>query len=274
MNPREVAVMYNLLDEKWIPVLYHDGTWERVGIRKAFADADKIRQIAASNPMDRVAILRFLLALLYWCKGSPPDTKNASSSGSFPSEWFSKLDDNKECFNLLGEGKRFYQYHGAGEAKNTELAANYLVHEIPTGTNKWHFRHATDEVDGLCPACCTMGLLRLPLFATSGGRGKPPGVNSKPPVYVIPLGVSLAATLRLSWLKVSCLGTPAWETPEMKLPREGAVALLMGLTWLPRRVWLGKSPCRPVSKPGGSIPVLAKTTLRISVLTPVFRRFE
>ncbi len=23
---------YNLLDEHWIPVLYHDGRWERVGI--------------------------------------------------------------------------------------------------------------------------------------------------------------------------------------------------------------------------------------------------
>jgi hypothetical protein len=47
-----------------------------------------------------------------------------------------------------------------------------------------------------------MGLLRLPVFATSGGRGKPPGINAKPPIYVIPLGLSLAETLRLSW-KVS-----------------------------------------------------------------------
>ena len=51
---------YNLLDEKWIPVLYRDGRWERVGIRKALEDAGRIRQIAASNPMDRVAILRLL----------------------------------------------------------------------------------------------------------------------------------------------------------------------------------------------------------------------
>ena len=26
---------YNLLDERWIPVLYRDGKWGRVGIRKA-----------------------------------------------------------------------------------------------------------------------------------------------------------------------------------------------------------------------------------------------
>ena len=48
---------FNLIDEPWIPVLYHDGTWKRIGIRKALEDAGKIRQIAASNPTDRVAQL-------------------------------------------------------------------------------------------------------------------------------------------------------------------------------------------------------------------------
>ena len=161
---------------------------------------------------------------------------SANLDGSFPSEWFSKLDDYRECFNLLGDGKRFYQHK---KDKDKNLSANYLVQEIPTGTNFYHFRHSTDEVNGLCPACCAMGLLRLPCFATSGGRGKPPGVNSKPPIYAIFTGASLAKTLQLSWWSSTRLGTPAWETPDMPLPGEGEVPLLMGLTWLPRRVWLG-----------------------------------
>lgn len=225
---------YNLLDENWIPVLYRDGKAGRVGICKAFEDAHRIRQIAASNPMDRVAILRFLLALLYWCKGNPQDKM---PNDSFPPDWFKKLYDNKDCFNLLGDGKRFYQCMPGTDNK---LSANYLIQEVPTGTNLSHFRHSTDGKDGLCLACCAMGLLRLPLFATSGGRGKPPGINSKPPIYVIPVGVSLAETLRLSWRQVSNsnLGTPVWEKPDLQLPETGDVPLLMGLTWLPRRVWL------------------------------------
>lgn len=195
--------------------------------------------------MDRLAILRFLLALLYWCKGNPPDNVDGTSGDSFPANWFSKLDANKDCFNLLGEGKRFYQYCKSEDRPRT---ANYLIQEIPTGTNHWHFRHSTDKdkVDGLCPACCAMGLLRLPVFATSGGSGKPPGINSKPPLYVVPVGESLAATLRLSWQRVSNLGTPAWEQPDQRLPRTGAVPLLVGLTWLPRRVWL-EHPKEPES---------------------------
>ncbi len=235
---------FNLLVAPWIPVLYTNGKTDRIGIRQALTEAGKIRQIAASNPMDRVAITRFLLALLYWCQGNPPEGETVLSCDSFSPEWFEKLDRYKECFNLFGEGERFYQYSVPGGRREEKLAANYLMHEVPTGTNKWHFRHSTDKVEGLCPACCAMGLLRLPLFATSGGRGKPPGINSKPPIYAIPTGPSLSTTLRLSWRRESELGIASWERPDQSLPAAGVVPLLMGLTWLPRRVWL-ESPGLP-----------------------------
>ncbi len=123
---------FNLLDEAWIPCLGNDGKPRRVGVKEALTQAGRIRQIAASNPMDRVAIFRFLLALLYWCKGNPPSGTDFSSRDSFPADWFAKLEQHKECFNLLGEGKRFYQYRKNGDRT---LTANYLIHEIPTGTN-------------------------------------------------------------------------------------------------------------------------------------------
>jgi len=232
----EETMDYNLLEEKWIPVLWKDGNIHRVGITEVLTQAGRIRQIAASNPMDRVAVLRFLVALLYWCKGNPP---GKIPNDSFPRDWFKKLDDNRDCFNLLGKEKRFYQFKPVS-GKVKKLSTNYLMQEVPTGTNFWHFRHSMDKTNGLCPACCASGLLRLPLFATSGGSGKPPGINAKPPIYVIPLGSSLAETLLLSWRKVSDsdLGTPAWEKPDIQLPKKGEVPLLTGLTWLPRRVWL------------------------------------
>lgn len=243
---------YNLLEESWIPILRTDGRVERVGILQALTEAGNIRQIAASNPMDRLAVLRFLLALLYWCKRDPPATTDAASRGAFPLDWFSILAANRECFNLLGAGKRFYQYR---KEDDKTLTANYLVHEIPAGTNFWHFRHATDKVNGLCPACCAIGLLRLPLFSTQGGQGKSPGINARPPIYVIPTGETLAETLRLSWRPVSNLGRPAWEDPDLQLPRAGEVPLLAGLTWLPRRVWLDEpresaAPCISCGRQG------------------------
>ena len=228
---------YNLLEKQWIPVLWTDGNVTRVGIKEVLTQAERIRQIAASNPMDRMAVFRFLLALLYWCRGNPPAMTDTTSEESFPIDWFSKLDAHRECFNLLGGGKRFYQYREQGDKL---LTVNYLIHEIPSGTNFNHFRHSIDGTKGLCPACCALGLVRLPMFSTQGGQGKSPGINAKPPIYVIPVGKTLAETLRLSWRQVSNLGTPAWEKPDVPLPRTGEVPLLTGLTWLPRRVWLGE----------------------------------
>lgn len=227
---------FNLLIEPWIPILRADGKPGRVGIMEVLAQAGRIREIAASNPMDRLAVVRLLLALLYWCKGNPPSDEASASCGALPEEGFSKLLRAQEHFDLLGERERFYQYR-AGAGSDQTLSANYLIQEVPTGRNMWHFRHSTDNAAGLCRACCAMGLLRLPLFATSAGRGKPPGINSKPPLYVIPVGRSLADTLWLSFVHVpEGVGEPAWEHPA-QIPT-GIVPVLTGLTWLPRRVWL------------------------------------
>jgi len=243
---------YNLIVQPWIPVLWSDGEYKRVGIRDALVKASCIRQIAASNPMDRVAILRFLLALLYWCKGNPPDKGSAISGTPFPPEWFAKLDDNRDCFNLLGEGKRFYQDRDARRSR----AATDLVQEIPTGNNFWHFRHSIDQEDGLCLACCAMGLLRLPLFSVSGLPDLKSGINGTPPVYVVPWGRSLLQTLQANWVTYTNLGEPAWVHPEVRLTPAQEVPLLTGLTLLSRRVWL-----HDLGQPGPCVGCGAKTVL-------------
>lgn len=232
---------YNLLSEPWIPVLRSDGTTQRLGILDTLKQAHNIRQIATSNPMDRMAILRFLLSVVYWCRGNPVDDFPECLDCSFESHWFEKLESNVNLFNLFGESHRFCQISPISKPNSRPkfVSSNYLIHEIPTGSNFVHFRHVEDVAEGLCPACCALGLLRLPVFSTSGGRGKPPGINSKPPCYVMPIAKTLAGTLRLLWAKTDELGTPFWETPDFELPLDKKVPLLNGLTWTPRRVWLG-----------------------------------
>lgn len=241
MSMSRKAGVFNLIDEAWIPILRLDGTYERIGVMEALTQAHRIQSIAASSPMDRLAVVRFLLAVLYWCKGNPPARDPANYQPGFPEAWFRKLTEHREAFNLFGAGRRFYQEKAENESR---LSANYLVHEIPTGTNLWHFRHSTDLKDGLCPPCCAMGLLRLPVFSTAGGCGKPPGINSKPPLYVVPVGQTLEATLRLSWKPVQALGEPAWINTAATIDKRSSVPVLVGLTWLPRRVWL-EEPSEP-----------------------------
>lgn len=229
---------YNLLEEAWIPVLYRDGMVKRVNILEAFTQSASIRDIAASNPMDRLAILRFLLALLYWCedkKGNPPEDKDSISC--FPSDWFKKLDENRGCFDLLGEKKSFYQDHAAG---GKPVAVTNLLHDLPSGTNIAHFRHVRDFRDGLCPACCAMGLLRWPSVASAGtagpGQSMTASVNGNTPAYSIRMGATLFETLCLNWpISTSVQGdAPVWEGATQGSP----LGILKGLTWQSRRVLL------------------------------------
>jgi len=233
---------YNLLEENWIPVLYNNGKVERVGIKKALMDAGKIRQIAASNPMDRVAIIRFLLAVLYWCKGNPPSDEELTKIKSFPADGFTKLDENKDCFNLLGKEKRFYQQ----KTSKKEWAITSLLQEIPSGNNFWHLRHSTDKINGLCFACCAMGLLRLPIFSVTSLPDLKTGINGTPPIYVIPWGRSLLNTLQANWVQYGQLGVPAWVQADIRPTMDEDVQILTGLTLLSRRVWLHD----PIEKSG------------------------
>lgn len=234
---------YNLLEERWIPVLWTNGEVGRVGILEALTKAGSIREIAASNPMDRVAILRFLLALLYWCKGNPPENPHTIPNDSFPASWFTRLDEHREYFNLLGDGKRFYQDNAAQRTR----AATDLLQEIPTGNNFWHFRHSTDGENGLCPSCCALGLLRLPLFSVSGLPDLKSGINGAPPIYIVPWGKSLLETLKANWIPHRNIGDPVWVQTGSPLTPGQDVPLLTGLTLLARRVWL-HTPSTPAAR--------------------------
>jgi len=222
---------YNLLEEPWLPVLRNDGTVKRLGILETLKEAPNIRSIAASNPMDRFAVNRFLLALLYWCLGNPPEDNVREN---FPPELYAKLEENRRYFNLLGENTRFYQHQGARRTR----PVTDLIQEIPTGNNYNHFKHSRDGNNGLCLSCCTLGLLRLPLFSVSGLPDLKSGINGSPPVYVFPTAKNLYMTLILNWQKVDNIGKPSWEEPIVRLVPGQPVPLLTGFTTLSRKVWL------------------------------------
>ena len=236
---------FNLVDKPWIPVLYLNGDFKIIGILKSFEDAHLIREIAASNPMDRVSIIRFLLAVLYWCKGNPEEGETLPDN--FPMEWFKKLEDNKDCFNLLGDGKRFYQFGKEKFNSNTSdlISSHNLLTEIPH-TVKRLFRKSNEPNEGLCLSCIALGLIRLPAFSRSGGRGYIAGYMTENMIFFVPVGENLLKTLELSYHKVVEMGEPIWirdsydisKAFRSKENKQTRVSLLGGLTGLPREIWL------------------------------------
>lgn len=227
---------FNLIIERWIPVLLANGRAERVGIRTALLQAGRIRQIAASNPMDNVALLRFLLAVLMWCRPGldEADRRLLDGAGGIPEEWLGNLGTAQQAnpvFNLLGDPARFVQ--APATANNPRPVAD-LFHELPGATNVAHLRHITDFREGACPACIAIGLVRLPVAMTGKGSGKRPGINGDPPLYFVPVGRTLIETLRLNLpLAVISGDTPCW-VPDHK-PADKRVGVMEGFTWTSRQ---------------------------------------
>lgn len=262
-------VQFNLLDAPWIPVLLPDGTVRHLGARETLAKAHEILDIAAPSPMDFVSLVRFLTALLCHAHGQL-DRCSDPARETLP-DVSDDLLAERAHFNLFGSGPRFYQYLRSD--KDWEfLSATYLLDDVPTGSTPCHFRHVLDTEAGLCPRCCALGLVRIPAFATAAGRGKTPGINGQPPVYALPLGRTLAETLRLSWRRLDCanIGTPAWLDPWPPTDVDKHVPSLVGLTFLPRQVWLEEPSDEGVCVYCGEQSLLVRRTLFAPVRKPKF----
>lgn len=252
---------YNLLEEEWIPILGSDGKASRVGIKEALTEAGRIRQIAASNPMDRVAILRFLLAVLHWCKPNLTEAERAKFNDhkSIPDQWLEKLgteNNPNEAFNLLGDTVRFYQDRGLRGQSNMRPIGD-LLQEFPTETKIAHFRHVRDKNYGLCPACCAMGVVRFCTFGNYAGKGYTSHVNGPAPAYAIAQGETLLQTLLLNWpMQAAQKREPPWLCD--RAPSQKDLDPPTVFAWRSRRLWLGdlEKSGQPCSYCGQLVPLI------------------
>lgn len=225
---------YNLLHEGWIPVLYADGNAAHIGIRKALKDAGKIRQLAASNPMDRVALLRFLIAVLLWCKDDETPLETLKQRGAvIPEAWLAKLKTYETAFNLLGDSGRFYQDASIADIEPRPIAD--LLVEYPGADSVNHMRHVVhDGSYGFCPACCALGILRLSVWAPAN-RYYPASINPGSAAYAYAEGKNLLSTLLENLPEdIGPAGKPPWLLQEPPTSPDS----IARLAWRPRKLWL------------------------------------
>ncbi len=70
---------FNLIDEKWIPVRFPDGTRDELGIRDTLLRSKEIAAIEDPSPLVVAALHRFLLAVLYRALEGPTDIDQAKA---------------------------------------------------------------------------------------------------------------------------------------------------------------------------------------------------
>ncbi len=235
---------YNLLEEKWIPVLRIDGSPDRVGVIEALAKAREIREIVLASPLDSFAVHRFMLTLLYWKAALPGDVdrvrESLLSDGKIPAAVLDGIEKEKCRFNLFDENMPFLQDPTARTDKKSERkSAGSLFAELATGTNIAHFHHGDDEALRLCLPCAVLGILRVVPWSQAGGAGLTPSVHNAPPIMAVAVGDSLAMTLRLNFVPLEGKpGYPAWSGHFKPSSPVAPIPFLEALTWNPRRILL------------------------------------
>ncbi|MHB1416582.1 MAG: type I-E CRISPR-associated protein Cse1/CasA [Chloroflexota bacterium] len=245
----------DLLEVPWLPVVYLDGSQGEVGLRECLRQAHRLREVVDPSPLVAFGLHRFLAAVVhhYLALADEDDWAEQWDAGRFDDRFLAAVEDGCQGWLRLFDPERpFYQSGDIpleGKPAEPLKTVGYLCPEESTGTNVVHFSHPGDDRHAFCPACCARALTTGAPFATAGGAGIKPSLNGVPPVYVLPKGPNLYATLLLNY--VTPLFRPAVaETPDpgplwtedgvVIAPRDerSRVGFVESLTWPPRRVRL------------------------------------
>ena len=141
---------YNLLEEEWIPVIYDDGSYRAVSLKKAFEDAHEIRTLSGDVAPQDAVLTRLMLAVLYCVyarqnmDGDETPLMNADnacdrwynlwSEGKFDTKEINRyLDRFHDNFYLFHPERPFFQ---ANVKKGTEYTAAKLNGSLSESSNK------------------------------------------------------------------------------------------------------------------------------------------
>lgn len=244
---------FNLIDEKWIPVRFPDGTYDELGIRDTLLRSSGIATIEASSPLVVASLHRFLLAVLYRALEGPTDIDQAKAlfKAGLPGEKINAyLEKWRNRFWLFDEEYPFGQIP-TFEPK-TWRAWTVLATEHNADYAKVLFDHVDIDAPGtISEAEATRWILATQTFSVSCGRSELSHTGTAPSAavaMVLPIGCDLQDTLLLSLVtqnrEVAGDDCPIWERPAESVEslkgglKRGASGIADRYTWRIRSIRL------------------------------------
>lgn len=244
---------FNLIDEKWIPVRFLNGSREELGIQDTLLRAKEIAAIEDQSPLVVAALHRFLLAVLYRALEGPTDIDEAKKlfRGGLPKERITAyLKKWRDRFWLFDEKYPFGQIPNF--EPNTWRSWTVLAAEHNADNAKVLFDHVDVEVPGtISEAAAACWILATQTFSVSCGKSELAHTGTAPSAtaaIVVPLGGDLQDTLLFSLIpenrEIAGNDLPLWERePELvNRLREGVKRTTSGLsdryTWRIRSILL------------------------------------
>lgn len=250
---------YNLIDERWIPLRYPDGTRDELGIRDTLLRSGEIAAIEDPSPLVVAALHRFLLAVLYRALEGPTDIDQARIlfDEGLPGDRISAyLEKWRDRFWLFDERYPFCQVPGyeprqkKGNKQWRSWSAIAAEHNADNAKVLFDHLDITDA-GSVSSGQAARWLIACQTFALGGGNSDFRYTKSAPSAtaaMVVPLGVNLHDTLILLLVpenrEVFEADVPIWEREPESLAslQQGTARAAMGIadlyTWRTRSVKL------------------------------------
>jgi CRISPR system Cascade subunit CasA len=217
---------FNLIEEKWIPVRFVDGSRDDIGlgIRDVLLRSKEIAAIEDPSPLVVAALHRFLLAVLYRALEGPTDINQAKvlfKEGLPEEKIIAYLEKWKSRFWLFDEQYPFFQIPTFVPKKWRTWTA--LAVECNADTAKVLFNHVNEIAPGsISLPSAARWLLATQTFAVSTGKSEISHTGTAPSagsLMALPIGSNLHDTLIFCLVyqnrEVMQTDIPLWEkTPE------------------------------------------------------------
>ncbi len=256
---------FNAWHEPWIHALDLQGMSCLLSIDDVLRNAHQLRSLSDGSPIIVGGTQRLLTAIMQFIE-QPQILKHVGriyEQGRFDQAKLDQFAQNyAQRFDIFDPALPFLQTNDVAidalanmgktkGAKNsivsTSIAAMFA--DIPSASNRTHYYHTIDDQHGLCPACCTAGLVIASAFAQNAGRGWRASITGDPPLYIFPVGNDLFQGLALSLISSTYQPKIATEQRQTLAPwnydgmilKEGKqiqTGYVESLTFLARRVRL------------------------------------
>ncbi|MBE2279582.1 MAG: type I-E CRISPR-associated protein Cse1/CasA [Ignavibacteriaceae bacterium] len=165
---------FNLINEKWIPVIDKNGNLINVGFLELLTETKNYRDIYHYSPLVKLGMFRVLLALIR--RIEPVNSKKSWSElykrGSFNKEaienYFKKWHDRFYLFHELYPFYQVFEHPTAEPAPVTKI----VMHKA-AGNNVVYYDHSNVKTTPLLtPADAALHLIAFQTFAPGGGVSK------------------------------------------------------------------------------------------------------
>lgn len=201
-------VVFNLINDKWIPVRRLDGAQEIIAPWQITEniDSNPIVALDANRPDFNGALIQFLIGLVQTTMAPKKERGWRTGFNKPPEEGELKIAFAKvsHAFNLNGDGPRFMQDFDLDDGNewgiDTLLSGmpGYDPSSNPIKNNTDHFLKR-DTVKRMCLHCCAMSLFTLQTNSPGMGSGHRTSLRGGGPLTTIVMADTLWQTI---WLNV------------------------------------------------------------------------